>query len=404
MARFVYNSAMNKQMDIKIKNEDAIIKIWKVISWLDRQRWNPENLRNYVNFFQEDLSSCEKVLTHWVCYITDRQMPFELIWDKGGYVFSEMVHEYSISQLPLQEILDNHYEKYYDNAGREHYRFRTSNDVTFSSRYVTDDYQAINQTLEVLDHPTYKRNIVAYIVEVLRKFKSEHDLLLRVACALHLLTYQLDRKKANPEIAIKVLNDGREFHKKLIRFKRTSTSDKKRLWCSVRDYKKGLYQQIFNQAIEEVAADGAEELIDLWNNLPMDQIELPGDVWNNSPLFRDNMFPSVLDISGIPKSWGMPKIIRELYNQLKNKEEINNFYPEQFDVTFDFAPRMCSKKLCDVCPFGPDGVESICIPSPNKYCPVALLSCGYITRCIGNQSECVLKEGVGKGICKGALR
>jgi len=266
MARFVYNSATNKQMDVKIKNEDALIKIWKVISWLDRQRWNPENLRNYVNFFQEDLSSCEKVLTHWVCYITDRQMPFELIWDKGGYVFSEMVHEYSRSQLPLQEILDNHYEKYYDNADREHYRFRTSNDVTFSSRYVTDDYQAINQTLDVLDHPAYKRNIAAYIIEALEKFKSEEDLLLRVACALHLLTYQLDQKKANPEKAIQGVNDCQKFDKKLTIFKRTSISDKKRLWCCIRDYKKGLYQQIFNRAIKEVAVDGAEELINIWNS------------------------------------------------------------------------------------------------------------------------------------------
>jgi len=136
----------------------------------------------------------------------------------------------------------------------------------------------------------------------------------------------------------------------------------------------------------------------------MDQIELPGDVWNNSPLFRNNLLANVLDIDSVPKGWGMPKIIRELYSQLKNKEEINDFYPEQFDVTFDFVPRMCNKKLCNVCPFGQNGVESICIPTPNKYCPVALLTSGYITRCVGDQDECILKKGVGKGICKGALR
>ncbi len=391
-------------MELEIKDKKALIGIWKVISWLDYRRWNPESSYDFINFFPSDFTNSERILTHWLSYITDRQMPFELIWDKGGHVLSEIVLKYSRCQLSTDETLDNHYEKYCDHSGRERYRFRSSDDITFASRYITDDYQSIKQTLEVLDRPAYKRNITAYIIEALEKFKSEEDLLLRVACALHLLTYRLDQKKANAEKAIQGVNDCQEFDKRLTIFKRTSTSDKKRLWCCVRDYKKGLYQQIFNRAIKEVAVDGAEELINIWNSLPMDQIELPGDVWNNSPLFRNNLFANVLDIDSVPKGWGMPKIIRELYSQLKNKEEINDFYPEQFDVTFDFVPRMCSKKLCNVCPFGQNGVESICIPTPNKYCPVALVSSGYITRCVGDQDECILRKGVGKGICKGALR
>jgi len=123
------------------------------------------------------------------------------------------------------------------------------------------------------------------------------------------------------------------------------------LWCCVRDYKKGLYNKIFSDAIKEVkevSNDHSNELLDIWNNLPMNQIELPGDVWNNSPLFRDNLFANVLDLNTIPKTWNMPKIIREIYNQLKNDEDIEDFYPEQFDITFDFVPRMCNKKLCNL--------------------------------------------------------
>ncbi|MGB9748115.1 MAG: hypothetical protein ACPLXM_14410, partial [Bacteroidales bacterium] len=60
---------------------------------------------------------------------------------------------------------------------------------------------------------------------------------------------------------------------------------------------------------------------------------------------------------------------RDLYDQLKENEALYDFYPEQFDVTFDFVPRMCNKKLCDVCPFGNNGIEYTCIPAKDKYCP-----------------------------------
>lgn len=387
---------------LKIKDETVLIKVFKTISWLDYRRWNVGDNYNFVNFFKGDLTNCEKILTHWICYITDRQMPFEIVWDKGGYVFSELIYEYSRNGLPPQQILDNHYESYKDNKEKERFRFKSTDNKYFASRYVTDDYQNILQTLEVLNKSEYKRNIVVYIIDIIRKFKDREDLLVRVACGLHLLTYQLDGEKANSEKITGIINDNEEFEKGLNTFKRTSTSGKKRLWCCIRDYKKGLYHQIFNSAIKEVAPEDAEELIRKWKNLPMNQIELPGDVWNNSPLFRDNLFANVIDIDSIPKTWGMPDVVRELYDQLKGNKEVNDIYPEQFDITFDFVPRMCNKKLCNVCPFGKDGVEYTCIPTKDKYCPIALFSCGYIAKC--SVENCILKEGSSKGICKGGLK
>lgn len=393
-------------MKLNIKDKEALVKIFKTISWLDSRRWKTEENYNFVNFFRDDLTNCEKILTHWICYITDRQMPFEIVWDKGGLVFSEIVYEYSRNKLLPKRILDNHYEKYRDKKGKDRFRFKSTytNKVTFASRYVTDDYQSILQTLEILNCQKYKRNIILFTGDIMRRFQSKDDLLIRVACGLHLLTYQLDRKKANPKKIIKILNDNKEFEEKLKKFKKTSTSGKKRLWCCVRDYKKGLYDEIFKEAIKEVANNNARKLIEEWTNLPMNQIELPGDIWNNSPLFRDNLFENVINMNTIPKTWRMPEIIRELYNQLKDNEDIDDFYPEQFDVTFDFVPRMCNKKMCDVCPFGKNGVESICIPTQDKYCSVALLSCGYITKCVGNQGNCILKKNISKGICKEGLR
>ena len=397
---------------IKIKDKELLIKIFKTISWLDTHRWNTEDNYNFVNFFRNDLTSCEKILTHWICYITDRQMPFEIVWDKGGYVFSELVYEYSRNKnRSPEEILKEHYEKYRDKKGKERFRFKSNtNNVTFASRYVTDDYQNILQTLEVLDNyevtinwSKYKRNIVAFILDFIQRFKEKDDLLIRMACALHLLTYNLDGKKASPYKILEILNDDKKFEEKLREFKKTSTSGKKRLWCCVRDYKKGLYNEIFNDAIREVISnDYADILLNIWNDLPMTQIELPGDVWNNSPLFRDNLFASVLDLNTIPKTWNMPRIIRDIYNQLKNDKDIKGFYPEQFDITFDFVPRMCNKKLCNVCLFGKNGVDFICIPTKDKYCPVALLSCGYIAKC--KEEDCIIKEGVSKRICRGGLK
>ena len=96
----------------------------------------------------------------------------------------------------------------------------------------------------------------------------------------------------------------------------------------------------------------------------------------------------------------MPDIVRVLYNELKEKIDIDNFYPEQFDITFDFVPRMCAKKLCNVCPFGKKGIGAICIPTKDKLCPVALVNCGYLAKCTGFASECIVKDDVGKGICK----
>lgn len=323
-------------MKLIIKDETALVNIFKTISWLDDRRWIVGDNYNFIHFFKDNLTNCEKILTHWTCYITERQMPFEIVWDKGGYVFSELIYEYTRNGSPLQQILDNHYESYNDTK----FRFKSiDNKKYFASRYVTDDYQSLLQTLEVLDKSEYERNIIVYIIAIMRRFKDREDLLMRVACGLHLLTYQLDGKKANSEEIIEIINDEEEFEKRLNTFKRTSTIGKKRLWCCIRDYKKGLYHQIFNDAVKEVASEDAGELISKWGSLPMDQIELPGDVWNNSPLFRTNLFANVLDIENIPETWKMPDVVRELYHQLKEHKDVYDFYPEQFDITFDFVPR-----------------------------------------------------------------
>ena len=385
---------------IQIKDENSLRNILKIISGIDNWRWKTNENYNLIHFCGNDLRNQEKILTHWMCYITDRQMPFEGIWDRGGYIFSELVHEYSRNNTPTEEILSKYYQKRGEDGKK---RFFRSQDLkyTFASRYVTNDYNNIMQTLQVLSQE-YGKNIIEFIIDIMNRFRDEKDLLIRIACSLHLLTYNLDKgKKANSKRTIKILKDTRIFSKNLEKFKNNSTENKKRLWCCIRDYKKGGYCEIFKKAIRDVFEKDADEFIKIWEGLPMDQIELPGDIWNNSPIFRDKLLSNVIDIEQVPKQWRMPKIIREIYTTLKNDGKVDDFYPEQFDITFDFVPRMCSKKLCEVCFFGKNGVKSICIPTTDKYCPVALITCGYFIKCNDQEQKCHIKDDIGMGICKG---
>lgn len=393
---------MNKQ--INIKDDGKLIRIFKVISWLDDKRWQSATSKsdfiNHHKEVKEHMNNYDKILTHWICYITDRQMPYEKIWNKGGYVFSELAFNYSHSSTSPKRLVSSFYKKgIEDNEKRLKIGFWSSDKKFFASRYHNDDKEKILQTLEGLNSERFNRNIIKYITSILQEYESfqKDDLLTRVACGLYLLTY----KKMNSNKLENIVFNGDTFSQYLKEFKNTSTEGKKRLWCCIRDYKKGVYNKIFNKALREIYGKEANKLISLWNRLPMNQIELPGDVWNNSPIFRDNLFRHVIDFNDIKKTWDMPKIIRKLYRQVEDDKELYEKYPEQFDITFDFVPRMCNKKLCNVCPFGKNGAESICIPTDDKKCPVALVCGGYDCKCIGENGNCIIKENIGKGICSG---
>lgn len=69
--------------------------ILEAFSGLDEIRWNDPSNYNLINHFSDDLTSDELVLTRWLCYITDRQMPYQRIWDIGGYVISHLVYTYT---------------------------------------------------------------------------------------------------------------------------------------------------------------------------------------------------------------------------------------------------------------------------------------------------------------------
>ncbi len=73
--------------------KNKLAKVFKIMSFYDDYRWEFSHNYNLINFFKKDLEADIKIFTHWLCYITDRQMPFQRIWDIGGFVFSELIYE-----------------------------------------------------------------------------------------------------------------------------------------------------------------------------------------------------------------------------------------------------------------------------------------------------------------------
>ncbi len=78
--------------------------IFKIISFYDEVRWSSGVNYNLINYFKNTIDDDTKLLTHWLCYITDRQMPFERIWDIGGFVFSDLID--TIKKKNTLELLD----------------------------------------------------------------------------------------------------------------------------------------------------------------------------------------------------------------------------------------------------------------------------------------------------------
>ncbi len=103
----------------------------------------------------------------------------------------------------------------------------------------------------------------------------------------------------------------------------------------------------------------------------------------------------MLYLENNPKTWDMPRTVREIYNLLADDLH-GTFYPEQLDVTFDFVPRMCERQMCHVCIFG-GGVSRLCHRQTGLLCPVPLVACGYQHAC--DPDHCAFKDDQAKAAC-----
>lgn len=383
--------------NLKANHETALIEIFKVISWLDDKRWKSEikGLYTFVEKILEshELQPAQKVLVHWLTYITDRGKRADILWENASPKIKELVVGYFNEDLSKKEQVIELCEKY---------------EKEKKIQAFPADIESIKRTLILL--LDYNKDIIRFMTLRLSKWANDHpeEFCPRIAFSLYLLSYkgvqslaqknelrrqnqgQLNREM---EETNDILNNDAMFERE---FKEWYWERwHKRIWTALRDYKKfSLLSEIFIRGMRAQAEQN------VWRKDFTEQLELPGDIWNNR--FFKNCIEPIVEIMGGPlKGKKTPEVVRYLWQKIKSK--CPGSYPEQLDVTFDFAPRMCEKKFCAICPLGPNGAKFICIPSQDRYCPVALVSCGYAVKCARNRGECAIKEGVGKRTCTRGL-
>lgn len=383
-------------------------RLLSIAQFLDEARWS--KLENYeIIAYTTGLSDREITLLHYLLYIMDRQMPYEIIWGKGSKIFSQLVRDYCDGK-PLSDLLDakttGSYVRYTRGKGAIEFYDKTGT-VTFKSRFMSTDYKSIYSTLYVLDKLA-NRDLITFCEKVVQAHIADPYIIRRLAYALHLMTYEhpanthgtaLSTYLSKTEDACKKICQEIEIeeyiktsiptprHKGLCTyddFCKKQTYSSKRLWCSIRDYiMSPAYSKAFLPAINTILAKHGKGEIQSYTN----QLELPGDVWNNN----SNFVQCVCSGKAKPKTTPFNKFLRtKLYSGSDNIA--------CFDVSFSLVPRVCEGKLdCTSCPFGiikkglPDkhNIEKMCVNDTNKWCPIVLYSTGYKMDCVG-KDKCVL--------------
>lgn len=411
-----------------------IPKLFAITDFIDKARWGNKENYNLINFYRSDLSNDVKILTHWLCYIADRQMAFELIWDVGGFVFSEMADQ--ITKKRDLELLDpQHQDKSFfikrddyatsalygfdegdngkylfvshqvlkDNELLLEYEYIKGTSPFFISRFYPSDYISILSTFCLLKD--YDFSLIQYIIALLEKVVGKEDFIQRLLFGLYLLSYfdigqpkssdlmhfdqNLSKAEKRKKEIEKILNNPKKFDEEFDYFKKDIIFKQKRAWCSLRDFLKSPeFKKYFFGALKE---SGFAEHSIFSSKEALQYLELPGDVWNNNPTFRK----CIMKGTGYEESkFSLSKLLRTVFNE--HRGAILSGYPEQFDVTFDFVPRMCDKKgNCSICPYGllhneAKEFSKVCIAVKEKYCPIMYISCNYKMTCIGK--DCLLLQ------------
>jgi len=387
-------------------------ELMRVIQWLDEKRWCSETNYNLIrNKIFDRLTDDKKVLVHWLSYITDRQMPFEKIWTDGGIVFSGIIDEYARGHEY------NKLEIFVEKDIEEKIKFRYKEN-TFASRFVSTDLKSILLTLKILSDQVYGRNILSYINQTFNQYnhlveKNQSvgaNNVNYIAFILYLLSYRFignnkpsegkkeirdyfDEVNSYYKLLINTLNSQDAFNREYRIFIKARFESKKRVWCCIRDYLKSKeFHKYFVSALEGMENNSILMSV-VEDKCEHYHLELPGDVWNMNPAFNDNLVKANLKITSKNFAKELRKTLRAPY------------YPELFDLTFDFVPRMCANPaniingcMCQICIFGKSGMKIYCHADSSKACPILMISCGYNVAC--DKNKCPVFEGVGVSLCR----
>ena len=277
---------------LSVADPGKMTLILNTFSWLDEIRWASIGNYNSINYAHRDLTADEKLLTHWLCYITNRQMAFQSVFDVAGYVFSDLVRAYTSNRR--QRVLAT-LDTYLRVKGRTWRlactihrpntilgRYGMTTEASFASRYMPDDLVRICRTLEILNAVS-GRSLSRFLVKHIDWTQDHLHVIPQIAHSLNQLTYA--GGGAVSEKQFEEALDKASEQAGLFKFTdaRPSLFGRKRLWCTLRDY---LKSKEFNPLFVKALAGAGNESADQWKydnpalKDALAAIELPGDVWN----------------------------------------------------------------------------------------------------------------------------
>lgn len=446
---------MNKNRKEEIKKKFGeiceIVKWLDGARWCDENQEEGGVIHNeiYRNLIDEDKKDKKgrAILVHWLCYITDYRREFEGVWDKGGQIFSEFVQLFYDSKDGDRSV-ENFFRKLLKYKVEENkredkaippFKSRKKENVSYASRY-WDAFYGIFRTLYYLK--TRNTNMVEIIQESINSNSEIHDNVNNLAKKLYKISYweigkaKSSNKREKPvNCAIKKywrdkngnLKDLEEQMDQDINSMENDWDDEKRfsnkrLWAALRDYFKpnAPYNKML---LNNIADKEVREYLENHGKKFMEHFEFPGDIWNRR--FGDRIIKPIAEaykdevwikedvalvykknkgkIGHLRDDLNFPKLIRKLYGNILWKDGNygrDQYYPEQMDISFEFMPNLCTKatiapKICrECCPFGIDSIDNfnkLCHGEENKYCSVALYTCGYRYKCKGKE-KCELKK------------
>jgi len=305
-----------------------------LIKKLDRERWSSykgeSDLDNLI-----DLSASEKILTHWIIYITDRLTKVKNknktkgLWERALPIFSSWVKDYSRNgNINKIEMLHNAKD------GFIYYIADSPKEQLFKSRYHNDDMKNIKRTLLILND--YDRNLLKFIATQIDRFRDKEDVIRRIACNLFILTYET---KNDIDETKDLLADEKKFEEYYTKWRKSRTQNKKRLWAAFRDYLK--HPKVRDYCTKAFRDMNRTDLVTLWEIFGkefnyLNQLELPGDVWNQKPGFTKTFLAPlalILDIESLELK-NVSQVARDVCDKLNDKYGLN-IYPEMLDFTWE---------------------------------------------------------------------
>jgi len=214
---------------------DPLVRLAKAVSWLNSARWTGRQPDNPALRLVEDAKPGDRVLAHWLAYVTNRMRPWEDVRSRGALVFSRVAADYAMEK-PLPSAVDEFLESYRAPAApgekMRGWRLPAHDDAPYKSRYQADD-DSIYRTLRLLAHLGW--SLVDYLRELIHQLGSHENALRRMAQRLDILTY---RVSVAEDEALSLLSNEEALAKDFLRWNPRAHTDRKRLWAALRDYRK----------------------------------------------------------------------------------------------------------------------------------------------------------------------